>query len=181
MWNINKTIKNNFRFFFLLFAFTHLFYANVVIFTEYWEEKLYWLKMRTGKHESVMNQTHFSFEDYDEYGTKDWIKLFPYHDFSYDIGAFLICCFLCFLFVFYILVPCLGFLVKKKKWKIYNLTIDIFLLLLLVCINVKFILERPMIGVIPCYIFIPIIFFISLIFRICQYETNLLFVKNRKR
>ena len=61
---INKVIKHNFFFSLVFLLSLHLLYMNIGIFEYYWEEKLYWQKLRTGVIEYWLQQKSFSFSDY---------------------------------------------------------------------------------------------------------------------
>ena len=151
---INKVIKHNFFFSLIFFLSLHLLYMNISIFEHYWEEKLYWQQLRTGVTEYWLQQKSFSFSDYMEYGPTNIKDIFlPYIYRDDRLSALFEL--LSVLFTCYIALP----------------LITIFLLYTFIIL-----IYRPMIGVIPMYILVPIVLLFLLFFRIRQYKKKLIFL-----
>lgn len=172
--SINKVIKNNFFFSLLIWFLLHLLHINVSLFEYCWEEKLYWMEMKTGVGGHWINQTSFNFSDYKEYGPKN-IKdiFFPYAYRQEDVLLLLLL--LIVLFFCYIVFPTITMLFKKKNQKKMFIIIDsINFSIYLWCAFIG-LSDKPMIGVIPIYILLPLFFCILLCFRIRQYKKKLIF------
>lgn len=170
--SINKAIKNNFYFFSLSIGISYLIYLNIQVFVEYWKEKLYWLELRTGKLEYVSEQTFISIKDYAEYGPHYWGFFVPHLNYNYGIFFYFS---LIFLFVFYVFFSIIYSLIYKKINSKCFIIIDVLTFSLFGYIWIFIILRKPMFGVIPVCILLPLFFCILLCFRIRQYKKKLIF------
>lgn len=174
MCNTSKVIKYNLHFFLFFIFLLHSFYTNLIVFQIYWEEKLYWQNLRTGKYEYWIDQTSFSFKDYNEYGTKSLGAFLPYFT-KMDIGEFFLYCLFLLLFLLYVGIPIFFNFLKMKITFKYCFIVDLLILFISCFIFLKQILYKPMIGVIPIYVFNPTMILILIYFRIYQYKKKLIF------
>ena len=171
---INKVIKHNFFFSLIFFLLLHLLYMNIGIFEYYWEEKLYWQKLRTGVIEYWLQQKSFSFSDYMEYGPTNIKDIFlPYIYIDDRLSALFEL--LSVLFTCYIALPVITILFKKINQKIVFIVIDSIILSIFLLYTFVMLIYRPMIGVIPMCVLIPIVLLFLLFFRIHQYKKKLIF------
>ena len=171
---INKVIKHNFFFSLIFFLLLHLLYMNISIFEHYWEEKLYWQDLRTGVGGHWMDQTSFNFSDYMEYGPKNIKDIVLPYIYRED-NLFLLFLLLSVLFTCYIALPVITILFKKTNQKKVFIVIDSIILSIFLLYTFVILIYRPMIGVIPMYILVPIVLLFLLFFRIRQYKKKLIF------
>lgn len=171
---INKVIKHNFFFSLIFFLLLHLLYMNISIFEHYWEEKLYWQQLRTGVTEYWLQQKSFSFSDYMEYGPTNIKDIFLPYIYIEDNRSALFEL-LSVLFTCYIALPLITILFKKINQKKVFIVIDSIILSIFLLYTFIILIYRPMIGVIPMYILVPIVLLFLLFFRIRQYKKKLIF------
>ena len=171
MFNINNNLKHNLIFLAIFILLLHILATDIAIFRTYWEERLFF----SDGHWT--NQRYFNFEDYDKYMTIDTYDIFLLCYESWDglllFGLYIV------LFIFYGITPIIQLLINRRISFTFLLVIDILVLFLYGYILMELLLnsfsDNPMIGIIPISIFIPIVFFILLLFRIYQYKKRLIF------
>lgn len=162
---MSNVLKNNFYFFMLWFILLHISGININIFRNYWTEKRNW-----GDSEKYwVYEVGYNYQEHQKY---DSIRFYNLSTEIYEgwVGLFHLVM-LGVLLIFYIISP---LLVKKISFK-NLLIIDVFVFIFFTFIMLKLILYKPMIGVIPIYVFNPTMILILIYFRIYQYKKKLIF------
>lgn len=167
-FSINKGIKENSYFFILYTSLLYFLGLNISIFEKYWEEKEYWEDLQT----HWTKETYWSLEEFERYVVitpNDFIIVYE----SWE--GLLNLLFVGVVFIFYIIIPLISVLVTKKISLKSVLFIDACVLIFSFFAFITIFLDILKTGIIPLYIFIPIMILILLVFRIYQYKKKSIF------
>ena len=168
--SINKTLKSNLWYVFLVSVTTYIIHVNMFVYMEYWFEKF---NRELDILDPISSEVYgrgypIDFSDYSKYGPSWGTIVSEYFFTSYSAIPFYFIILIAS--ILYIIIPLVLVYINYER-KTTFIVIDICFWAIYIYIYVYGVIEKPLYGFVPECILRPILTLMMVVFRFRQYKT----------